>query len=269
MSARQTVSSTRPRKPGGGRYFAPASLSFGAAMAENPYYDLMVLLDPDSPEESRTQVIDQVRSQVSGRRRRAQGRRRLGPAPARLRDRPPARGLLPPVPVPGPADLLETLDRNLSIDDAVLRHRIIRLPGEPPAEVPKPEPTAAPVSEARRSSAGRSATAATGGRQRAVRARDGAGRPRRRRGAAPAAPAAAPAERRRRRGAAAGGSRRAGCRSARGARRRGRAEHRPSAERRARAGRAERPNRLRPSNRPSNFRVVITSAGVRSRRAAP
>ena len=117
-------------------------------MADSPYYDLMVLLDPDSPEQSRTQVIDQVRTQVSGGDGSLKGDadwglRRLA---YEIDHRPEAYYHL--FQFQARPSLLEQLDRNLSIEDAVLRHRIIRLDAEPPAEVPKPEPTAAPVSEA-------------------------------------------------------------------------------------------------------------------------
>jgi hypothetical protein len=54
-------------------------------------------------------------------------------------------------------EMLRQLDRTLSIDDSVLRHRIIRLPGEAPASPPRPaddavrrqgdEPSVAPEAE--------------------------------------------------------------------------------------------------------------------------
>ena len=62
------------------------------------------------------------------RRGDAQRRHRLGHAAAGLRDRPPARSPVPPLPAACDAGGAERAERSLSIDDSVLRHRIIRLP---------------------------------------------------------------------------------------------------------------------------------------------
>src|SRR5690606_22326311 len=117
------------------------------SMAENPYYDLMVLLDLESPEEQRNRVIEQIRSQISSGDGEIKGdadwgKRRLA---YEIDHRPEAHYYL--FQIQSGADLLEQLDRNLSIEDAVLRHRIIKLPGEPPAQTPRPEPqsTSTPV----------------------------------------------------------------------------------------------------------------------------
>ena len=106
------------------------------------HYDLMVLIDPEVPEDRRTQVVDQVRQQISGgsgslRGDADWGLRRLA---YEIDHRPEAHYHL--FQLQANNDLLEQLDRSLSIEDAVLRHRIIRLPGEPPEVTPRPEPQA-------------------------------------------------------------------------------------------------------------------------------
>ena len=108
------------------------------------YYDLMVLIDPESPEQSRTQVIEQVRSQIGAGAGDLSGDadwglRRLA---YEIDHRPDAHYHL--FQFRAENELLEQLDRSLSIEDAVLRHRIIRLPSEPPEETPRLEPPSRP-----------------------------------------------------------------------------------------------------------------------------
>ena len=65
------------------------------------------------------------------------GPSRLGRAPDGVRDRPPARGRVPPVPVRGRARPARAARHSLRIMDGVLRFRIIRLkPGAPPPPPP-------------------------------------------------------------------------------------------------------------------------------------
>jgi small subunit ribosomal protein S6 len=139
-----------------------------------PNYDLFVLLDPEAPEERRTAVVEQVKSRMSSGGATLKGdadwgMRRLS---YEIDHRREAQYHL--FQFEGTPEVLTQLDRALSIDDSVLRHRIIRLPGD----VPETTPTA-PEEAPRRSS-------------------DDRGGPRDRRDAEPAgeseAPEAAPAE---------------------------------------------------------------------------
>ena len=100
-------------------------------------YDLMVLLDPNVPEERHTQILDQVKSMVEGEgnlvgihdwglRRLAYEMDHRGEAAYHLFQ------------FEGENPLLERLDHTLKITDGVLRFRIIRLkPGSPPPPVPR------------------------------------------------------------------------------------------------------------------------------------
>jgi small subunit ribosomal protein S6 len=101
-------------------------------------YDLFVLLDPEAPEERRTALIEQVKSQIgsSGATLKGDadwGMRRMS---YEIDHRREAQYHL--FQFEGNPDALNQLDRTLSIEDAVLRHRIIRLPGEAPETTPGP-----------------------------------------------------------------------------------------------------------------------------------
>jgi len=107
-------------------------------MAEPRYYDLMVLLDPEAPEERRTELVDQIKRQIDSGEATLKGdadwgMRRLA---FEIDHRREAQYHL--FQFQAEADVLSQLDRTLSIEDAVLRHRIIQLPGEPPETTPKP-----------------------------------------------------------------------------------------------------------------------------------
>jgi small subunit ribosomal protein S6 len=107
-------------------------------MAEQSAYDLMVLLDPETPEERRTEIIDRIKQQIDGGGATLKGdadwgMRRLA---FEIDHRGEAQYHL--FQFEAAAELLNELDRTLSIDDAVLRHRIIRLPGPAPDSTPRP-----------------------------------------------------------------------------------------------------------------------------------
>ena len=109
-------------------------------MPEKPSYDLMVLLDPEAPDERRAELVDQIRKQIEsgdaslkgdadwGMRRLAYEIDHRGEAQYHLFQFQAA------------ADVLRELNRTLSIEDAVLRFRTIRLPGPAPEETPKAPP---------------------------------------------------------------------------------------------------------------------------------
>ena len=101
-------------------------------------YDLFVLLDPEVPEERRTAVLEQVKSQLGSGGASLKGdadwgMRRLS---YEIDHRREAQYHL--FQFEGTPDALTQIDRALSIEDAVLRHRIIRLPGEAPETTPGP-----------------------------------------------------------------------------------------------------------------------------------
>jgi small subunit ribosomal protein S6 len=108
-------------------------------MAGNPNYDLMVLFDPEAPEERRAQLIEQIRGQISsGATLKGDadwGMRRLA---YEIDHRTEAQYHL--FQFEATPDMLSSLDRSLSIDDAVLRFRTIRLPGEAPEQTPPAPP---------------------------------------------------------------------------------------------------------------------------------
>ena len=109
-------------------------------MPEKPSYDLMVLLDPEATDERRAELVDQIRKQIEsgdsslkgdadwGMRRLAYEIDHRGEAQYHLFQFQAA------------ADVLRELNRTLSIEDAVLRFRTIRLPGPAPEETPKAPP---------------------------------------------------------------------------------------------------------------------------------
>lgn len=100
-------------------------------------YDLMLLLDPNAPEERHSQILDQVKSMIEGNgtvvgihdwgvRKLAYEMDHRGEAGYHLFQ------------FEGESPLLEQLDHTLKITDGVLRFRIIRLkPGSPPPPTPR------------------------------------------------------------------------------------------------------------------------------------
>ena len=109
-------------------------------MAGNPNYDLMVLLDPEAPEERRAQLIEQIRGQISSGDATLKGdadwgMRRLA---YEIDHRTEAQYHL--FQFEAAPDVLSSLGRSLSIDDAVLRFRTIKLHGEAPEQTPPAPP---------------------------------------------------------------------------------------------------------------------------------
>jgi small subunit ribosomal protein S6 len=104
-----------------------------------PLYDLMLVLDADAPSERRTEILGNVESTISSQgsieRNDDWGVRTLA---YQIDHR--AEGSYHLLQFSGPAELLETLQRNLKVTDGVLRHRIIRVrPGTPPPPAPRGE----------------------------------------------------------------------------------------------------------------------------------
>jgi small subunit ribosomal protein S6 len=109
-------------------------------MADKPNYDLMVLLDPEAPEERRAELIEQIRAQIQSGDATLKGdadwgMRRLA---YEIDHRVEAQYHL--FQFEASPDVLNSLDRSLSIEDAVLRFRTIRLPGEAPEQTPPAPP---------------------------------------------------------------------------------------------------------------------------------
>ncbi len=113
------------------------------------FYDLFVLLDPEAPEERRAAIVEQVKSQIDSGGASLKGdadwgMRRLS---YEIDHRREAQYHL--FQFEGTPEVLTQLDRSLSIDDSVLRHRIIRLPGDSRTTPKAPEEGARRPSEER------------------------------------------------------------------------------------------------------------------------
>ena len=105
-------------------------------------YDLVLLLDPNAPEDRQTGIVSEVESLIASGGELVGshdwGSRRLA---FEIDHRPEAAYRL--FQFQGERDLLERLDQRLKIMDGVLRFRIIRLkPGSPPPPMPRAEPAA-------------------------------------------------------------------------------------------------------------------------------
>jgi len=103
-------------------------------------YDLMVLIDPETPDERRSQLIDSVKKQIKsgGGSLRGDvdwGKRALA---YEIDHHPEAHYHL--FQLEAASELLNQLGHTLAIEDTVLRHRIIRLPRGAPDEPPAPPP---------------------------------------------------------------------------------------------------------------------------------
>jgi small subunit ribosomal protein S6 len=102
-------------------------------------YDLMLLLDPNAPEERQGEILQNVRSAIEGGGTLVGahdwGTRRLA---FEMDHRPEAAYHL--FQFESESALLERLQHNLKITDGVLRFRIIKLkPGSPPPPPPRPD----------------------------------------------------------------------------------------------------------------------------------
>jgi small subunit ribosomal protein S6 len=115
-------------------------------VATKPAYDLLVLIDANAPEERREQILTAIRKQIDsgegelksdvdwGVRKLAFEIEHRGDAYYHLFQ------------LESAPELLKQLEHNLAIDDAVLRHRIIRLHKGVQESPPRPSPSAPPRS---------------------------------------------------------------------------------------------------------------------------
>lgn len=102
-----------------------------------PLYDLMLMLDPEAPDDRRTQIMGNVKSMIETGGSLAGeydwGTRRMT---FEIDHRPEAEYRL--LQFEGQNELLESLNHNLKIADGVLRFRIIKVkPGSPPPPEPR------------------------------------------------------------------------------------------------------------------------------------
>ena len=111
-----------------------------APMADKPNYDLMVLLDPEAPEERRAELIEQIRGQIQSGDATLKGDADWGMRRLAYEIDHRAEAQYHLFQFEAVPDVLSSLDRSLSIEDAVLRFRTIRLPGEAPEETPPAPP---------------------------------------------------------------------------------------------------------------------------------
>jgi small subunit ribosomal protein S6 len=120
-------------------------------MADPTAYDLIVLIDPEAPEERRTSIVEGVKKQVSGGDGTLKGDvdwgvRRLA---FEIEHRPEAHYHL--FQLEAAPELLQQIRHNLAIDDGVLRHRLIRLDKGAPDKPPAPPPASRPARRAEES----------------------------------------------------------------------------------------------------------------------
>jgi small subunit ribosomal protein S6 len=123
-------------------------------------YDLMLLLDPNAPEERHGQIVEQVLGMIGqngtlvgdhdwGLRKMAFEMDHRGEAAYHLFQ------------FEGGNELLEQLNHTLKITDGVLRFRIIRLkPGSPPPPTPRSDAPPRPAREPREGRGGETRVAA-------------------------------------------------------------------------------------------------------------
>ena len=102
-------------------------------------YDLIVLLDPNAPDDRHREILGNVNAAIEGKGtlvgQHDWGMRRMA---FEIDHRPDAAYHL--FQFEGENDLLDQLDNSLKITDGVLRHRIIKVkPGTPPPPTPRPE----------------------------------------------------------------------------------------------------------------------------------
>jgi small subunit ribosomal protein S6 len=107
-------------------------------MPQRAAYDLFVLIDPGVEDDRREQILQAVKSQIDSGDGTLKGdadwgARRLAYEIDHRQDAHYHLFQLEAAP-----ELLATLNRNLAIEDGVLRHRLIRLPKGTPERTPRP-----------------------------------------------------------------------------------------------------------------------------------
>jgi small subunit ribosomal protein S6 len=111
-------------------------------------YDLTLLLDPSADDDARAKVLSDVETAIAQAGGSVENKQDWGKKVLafKIRHVPEAHYHL--IQFTAPATLPATLDRSLTINDVVLRHRLIHTPGgEPSTAPPPPAPAAEPAPE--------------------------------------------------------------------------------------------------------------------------
>ena len=111
-------------------------------MPNMPAYDLLVLIDADAPEERRAQILDAVKKQIDSGAGELKGDVDWGVRKLAFEIDHRGDAYYHLFQLESQPELLDQLGHSLTIDDAVLRHRIIRLPKGVPDRPPRPSPSA-------------------------------------------------------------------------------------------------------------------------------
>jgi small subunit ribosomal protein S6 len=102
-----------------------------------PIYDLMLLLRTSAEDERRAKVLADVEQTIAGAGGKVELKQAWGVRPLAYEIDHVSDAEYHLIQFTGPPTLNETLSYNLKIDDAVLRHRIIKVaPGTPPPPDP-------------------------------------------------------------------------------------------------------------------------------------
>jgi small subunit ribosomal protein S6 len=117
------------------------------AKRENSAYDLMVLIDADVPEDRRTAIVQAVKSSIDAGDGDLKGDAEWGVRRLAYEIDHRIEAYYHLFQFLAAPELLRQLQHNLSIDDAVLRHRIIRLDKGIPETTPRPSASAPRYSE--------------------------------------------------------------------------------------------------------------------------
>jgi small subunit ribosomal protein S6 len=117
-------------------------------VATTPAYDLLVLIDADAPEERRGQILDAIKKQINAGAGELKGDVDWGVRKLAFEINHRGDAYYHLFQLESEPELLKQLEHSLAIDDAVLRHRIIRLPKGVPDRPPRPSPSAPRAAQA-------------------------------------------------------------------------------------------------------------------------
>ena len=104
-------------------------------------YDLFVLIDAEAPEERRAQILEGVKKQIDAGEGALKGDADWGVRKLAYEIGHRSEAYYHLFQIEAGPELLKQLEHSLAIDDAVLRHRIIRLSRGAPEQPPEPPPS--------------------------------------------------------------------------------------------------------------------------------